>query len=151
MLMTRIVVLAFGLAAAIALTGCTSVAPSPAPAPSATQSAETGTTTSLPPVESLESMADTRWIGKYSNGDTVTFKFNSDGSVKTTSYGVVLDAPDDAWTVTGGTIVWTASFGARYGTITHVATLDVALQILSGSTTSTVGESGTIELRQPAR
>lgn len=86
-----------------------------------------------------------------SQGDRTTVVFNPDGSVSYTSYGQSFDYPEDTWTVDGDTVTWQLTFGARYGVLTLVGAFDTETQLLNGTWTSTVNESGTFEAKQPVR
>lgn len=133
----------------IALSACTTQAgPESTPTPTPTQSAAAGPE----PVESLDALADTRWIGTDSEGDQITFGFESDGQLTFTSFGEKYSHETDRWFIEGDSIVWDATFGGPYGTCRYTGTLDLQSQVISASDVCSTGvESTTIELRQPVR
>ncbi|MBX3097970.1 MAG: hypothetical protein KF761_00190 [Salinibacterium sp.] len=138
---------ALALGATLTVTGCTAVAPTPSPSPTASAPAEA----SVPALGSLDEIAGTRWLVDDSQGDRTTVIFGTDGSVSYVSYGDSFAYPEDTWTLVGDTLTWQLTYGARYGVWTCSGTFDSASQVLSGTWTSTIGESGTLSAVQPIR
>ena len=136
------------LCVSLALTGCTAATPSPSTAPTAAPTAEQS---EVPTLASAAELADTRWLVDDSQGDRTTVKFNADGSVSYTSEGQQFAYEADTWSVDGDTVTWQVTYGARFGVWSCVGTFDPATQQITGTWTSTVGESGTFSAKQPVR
>ena len=141
----RVITVAFALS--VALAGCAASAPETTPSPTASVQA----VASGPTLDSLADIAGTRWLVDDSQGDRTTVMFGTDGSVSYVSYGDSFAYPEDSWAVVGDTVTWQLTYGARYGVWTCTGTFDSTSQILSGTWTSTVGESGTLTAKQPIR
>ncbi len=135
------------LAAVLVLTGCSAPAAEPTPTP--TEIAEVEST--VPELTSLADLADTRWLVDDSDGERTSTRFNADGTVSYTSGTQSFAYPEDTWTVDGDTVTWQVTFGARYGVWTVIGTFDPETQLITGTWTSTVNESGTFEAMQPVR
>jgi hypothetical protein len=133
----------------LALSGC--AVPAGPPASEETVPPSPAETSSVPPIASLTDLADTRWFMDDSDGERVPLYFGPDGTVEYSDSGQRFAYPEDTWSVDGDVLTWQVTFGARYGIWTCVATFDAASQTFSGQWTSTVGESGTLELTRPVR
>ncbi len=132
---------------ALLLAGCSA----PAAPLAATSSPPVEVQSTVPALQSLADLGDTRWLVDDSQGDRTTVRFNADGTVSYTSYGQSFDYPEDIWTVDGDTVTFQITYGARFGVTTNVAVFDAETQLLTGTWTSTVNESGTFEAKQPVR
>ncbi len=143
--MTRTALMLMVVAAV--LVGC-----SAAPTVEATPSAEpTVETSAAPLIESLDAVSGTRWIAKDSQGDTTYVSFDDDGGVSYSTEGQHFDYAEDTWSVDGDVLTSQVTYGARFGVWTCTGTLDVETQEIVATWTSTVGESGTVDLRQSVR
>ncbi|MDP3209340.1 MAG: hypothetical protein Q8M65_09355 [Rhodoglobus sp.] len=131
------------------LAGCSAAAPEPSPSLSASPSAQPES--SVPELTSLADLPDTNWLVDDSQGDRTTVKFNADGSVSYVSDGQSFAYPEDTWSLDGDTVTWQVTYGARFGVWSCTGTFDAATQLITGTWTSTVGESGTLSARRPVR
>ncbi len=140
--------LTFALAFPLLLAGCTADAGSPpTPTPESVE-----TPAGPEPIESLDDLAGTRWIGTDSEGDQITFRFEPDGQLGFTSYGERYEHEEDRWWVEGERVIWDATFGGPYGTCRYTGDFDVSAQVISAlSVCSTGVPDVTVDLRQPAR
>jgi len=135
------------LAVALLLVGCST----PAAPLIATSSPPVELESTVPALQTLADLGDTRWLVDDSQGDRTTVRFNVDGSVSYTTSGQSFEYPEDTWTVDGDSINWQVTYGARYGVWTLVGVFDSETQLITGTWTSTVNESGTFEAKQPVR
>lgn len=132
---------------ATVLVGC-STAPTVEAPPSVEPTVEAP---EAPLIESLDSIVGTRWIAKDSQGDTTYVSFDVDGGVSYSTDGQQFDYPEDTWSIEGDVLTWQLTYGARFGVWTCTGSLDVETQEIAATWTSTVGESGTVDLRQSVR
>jgi hypothetical protein len=118
--------------------------------PASDEASASPTADALPRVETLADLAGTRWGGRDSEGDSVTFDFEEGGQLTYFSFGERYSREGDTWSVDGDTLTWLVTFGGPYGTCTYVGALDAVAQMISAPYTCSASDapSGTIELEQ---
>jgi hypothetical protein len=129
-----------GLLAAVALTGCSLLAP---PAPTTPVETDTPDTPSV----TVEELNDTDWSGTDSEGTDTTFTFHEGGSTAVSFSGNPYDDPGDTWELDGSTLTITIYNVESVGDATYVGEVtDAAGPIDLALTFSDVDETRTLTI-----